>query len=272
MNPLFAVSESGMIVRYDPSVVANPESIFEKMSRREFKTIKGFHTVNLYSEPDLTNKIKSNWNTTITNDSICTWGYLPKLPLNTTFELMEFSGEVRLVPNFSRSDMHGNNPSIIQNNLFWDPIKAMQNDTTKEIKILFASNVNRTSYESYKVVNYLIFQLFDKSNNELIGNFLPPIPNIYNDGKICMGRYFDGITEPNSHAIGKLVQDSIDSFYSSSANEDLITDSMNRRDISSQLFGWSSSKETCPLMGNNIERLLKVKVGNFLLDNLPYEN
>jgi hypothetical protein len=271
MNPLFAVAESGMIVRYDPSVVANPESIFEKMSRREFKTIKGFHTVNLYDEPHLSNKIRVNWNTTVTNDSICTWGYFPKLPFNTTFELMEFSGEVRLVPNFSRPDRNLNNSSIIQSNLFWDPIKAMENDPTKEIKILFANNVNR-SEGSYQAVNYLIFQLFNKTNNELIGNFLPPIPNIFNDGKICMGRAFLGITEANSDTLGKLVQDSIDSFYSSSANEDLITDSMNRRDISSQLFGWNSAKETSPLMGNNIERLLKVKVGNFLLDNLPYEN
>lgn len=271
MNPLFAVAESGMIVRYDPSVVANPESIFEKMNRREFKTIKGFHTVNLYNEPNLSNKIKANWNTTVTNDSICTWGYFPKLPFNTTFELMEFSGEVRLVPSFTRPDRHLNNPSVIQSNLFWDPVKAMQHDQTKEIKILFASNVNRVSPESYQVVNYLIFQLFDKSSNQLIANFLPPIPNVFNDGKICMGRSFVGITESNSDTLGKLVQDSIDSFYSSSANEDLITDSMNRREISSQLFGWNSSKETSYLMAS-VDRLLKVKVGNFLLDNLPYEN
>jgi len=271
MNSLFAVAESGMIVRYDPSVVANPESIFEKMNRREFKTIKGFHTVNLYNEPNLGGKINANWNTTVTNNSICTWGYLPKLPFNTTFELMEFSGEVRLVPSFSRPDRHLDNPSIIQSNLFWDPVKAMENDQTKEIKILFASNVDRVSNESHQVVNYLIFQLFDKSSNQLIGNFLPPIPNIFNDGKICMGRYFVAITRSNSDTLGKIVQDSIDSFYSSSANEDLITDSMNRREISSQLFGWNSSKETSYSMGN-IERLLKVRVGNFLLDNLPYEN
>jgi len=270
MNPLFAVAESGMIVRYDPSVVANPESIFEKMNRREFKTIKGFHTVNLYNEPNLGGKINANWNTTATNNSICTWGYLPKLPFNTTFELMEFSGEVRLVPSFVRPDRTPHNPSIIQSNLFWDPVKAMEHDQTKEIKILFASNVDRVSNESHQVVNYLIFQLFDKSSNQLIGNFLPPIPNIFNDGKICMGRYFVGITQSNSDTLGKIVQDSIDSFYSSSANEDLITDSMNRREISSQLFGWNSSKETAYSMGN-IERLLKVKVGNFLLDNLPYE-
>jgi hypothetical protein len=271
MNPLFAVAESGMIVRYDPSVVADPESIFEKMNRREFKTIKGFHTVNLYNEPNLGGKINANWNTTVTNNSICTWGYLPKLPFNTTFELMEFSGEVRLVPSFARPDRNLNNPSVIQSNLFWDPVKAMEHDQTKEIKILFASNVDRVSNESHQVVNYLIFQLFDKSSNQLIGNFLPPIPNIFNDGKICMGRYFVGITRSNSDTLGKIVQDSIDSFYSSSANEDLITDSMNRREISSQLFGWNSSKETSYSMGN-IERLLKVRVGNFLLDNLPYEN
>jgi len=183
---------------------------------------------------------------------------------------MEFSGEVRLVPSFVRPDRNPHNPSIIQSNLFWDPVKAMEHDQTKEIKILFASNVDRVSNESHQVVNYLIFQLFDKSSNQLIGNFLPPIPNIFNDGKICMGRYFVGITQSNSDTLGKIVQDSIDSFYSSSANEDLITDSMNRREISSQLFGWNSSKETAYSMGN-IERLLKVKVGNFLLDNLPYE-
>jgi hypothetical protein len=102
-------------------------------------------------------------------------------------------------------------------------------------------------------------------------NTLLIIPNVFNDGKICMGHAFPSTCTPNSESAGKLVQKSIDSFYSSLANTDLITDSMDRRQISSQMFGWDSLKETAPLMGR-IERLLNVKVGNFLLDNLPYEN
>jgi hypothetical protein len=271
MNALFAVSPSGMIVRYDPSIVANPGSIFEKMSRRDFKTLKGFHSVILYRGANLSEPFKTNWNTTITNDSICTWGYLPKLIFNTVFEIMEFSGEIRLVPNFSRPSSYIDDASMIKGSMFWDPEKATNNQGNVHIKILFASNVVRTGSETQAVTNYLIFQLFDKTTNELIGNFLPPIPNVFNDGKICMGHAFPLTCNSTSETVGKLVQSSIDSFYSSIANTDLITDSMDRRQISSQLFGWDSLKETAPLMGR-IERLLNVKVGNFLLDNLPYEN
>jgi hypothetical protein len=271
MNTLFAVSEQGMIIRYDPSVIADPGSIFERMNKREFKTLKEFHSLNLYNGANLSEPFSVNWNTTITNDSICTWGYLPKLIFNTSFEIMEFSGEVRLVPNFSKQNMALDNASIIRASMFWDPVKATANDAENEIKILFASNVNRPNSVVCSVTNYLIFQLFNKSTNQLVGNFLPPIPNIFNDGKICMGNSFSLNRASNSTSVGEFVQSSIDSFYSSIANEDLINDSMNRREVSSQLFGWDTAKETAPLIGR-VERLLKVKVGNFLLDNLPYEN
>lgn len=265
--PLFAVSENGMIVRYDPSIIADPATIFDRMNR-DFKTIKGFTSVNLYNGENLTQPFSQDWNITITSNSICTWGYLPKLIFNTTFEIMEFSGEIRVVPNFSRNRTTTENPSILSGTMFWDPIKATV-DSDEEIKILFANNVVRNA-NNYAVTNYLIFQLFDKVNNQIIGNFLPPIPNVFNDAKICMGHAFS--SNPScTDSIGEIVQNSINSFYSSTANEDLINDSMNRREISSQLFGWNEQKQTAPLVGK-AQRLIKVKVGNFLLDNLPYEN
>jgi len=39
MKPFFGVTEEGMIVRYEPHVIINPDEVLAKMNNRDFRTI-----------------------------------------------------------------------------------------------------------------------------------------------------------------------------------------------------------------------------------------
>ena len=104
------------------------------------------------------------------------------------------------------------------------------------------------------------------------GAFKPPLPNIFDDGRICMGRDVP-VPERNSSTrpVFALVEDLLNHFYASTWNADLLNTIPEREVVSRALFGYNLDNKQLPIGPMTTWIRGFVGVSNNRYNDLPLE-
>lgn len=270
-TPLFIVTDDGMIARMDPSVVLNPNDVLARMASKDFTTVFDFNKFNVVvsstKEGYLTEPI--SFHLSVTSKNTCVfWSYIPGLPFDTYFSAVEErDNSIRQIPEYLPSYQAATRLDLCSKRLWWDASIVSSVDSDLILRPLLAVSVD---HRARNLTMYILFNIISVSKNSSLGNFLPPIPNVFADGKVCMGGAFDHNMDLaiGEKSLDERIQYAIDWFFNSKMNSDLITDSFDRESASKRLFGWSDSDSLLPPT-SSIMSILTTKVGNYYVDGLP---
>jgi hypothetical protein len=280
-KPFLGITEDGMIVRYNPQIIIDPDSVIKRVANQSFNTIFNFESFPVAvdcSSEEIVYRNKSFHLSLTGKGQAIFWSYLPGMIFDTNFVLVQFGGKNRMIPAYSVSSSN----SSISDRIFWHP-KCVDEQTNGDFSLspLLAIVIDYPSKNQNNggpfssstrssvpyMTPYFLLNLKNNRQENTVLNYLPPIPNIYPDGKVCMGHNFNQNFQENASTTIEIKR-CIKWFYESKMNAHLINDSMNRVEASEKLFGWDDNKYTVPPI-KNIQDVLKVKVGNFYVDGLP---
>jgi len=271
----FAVDTDGMIIRYDPQVVVNPNEAIARMANKEFQTIKNFDVFRIATgcnrrESLIESDCNFHLSMTPAKQSVF-WTFLPGIPFYGKFRVFQNQNVSRLWMTPDNQN-YQESIDVVEDRLWWPSSMSEQCPKSKangaavfRIRVIFCSVISKTP--NPKCETYLLFNLKSMKDLSLSGNYLPPIPNIYPDGRICMGHDFNSNFKENK-STHEVVQESINSFFRTRMNSHLMNDSMDRQLFSTQLFNWSDEFEPQPPI-SSIDKILTRKVGNYYFDGLP---
>jgi hypothetical protein len=273
MKPFFGVTEDGMIVRYDPHVVINPDEILAKMNNRDFRTIFKYDSflMPIHSASYINKQYKKvAFNFSITSKNSCIfWSFLPGLPFDSAFRISEVTpGKLGYTPCYERT--HGDNaPSdIVSERLWWDVDSTNCVNSDFELRPLIAINIDHASQLSSV---FLVFNIYNRKEKITLGNFLPPITNIFKDCRVCMGHTHNPSFADKELNVHDIVQGEIQWFFESKMNGDLAQDTIDRQGISNQLFRWDENKMCLP-SPRPVQTIVNSRVGNYYIDGLPLDD
>lgn len=280
MNPLLILGEDNIVYRLNPSAVFNTDDIIQKIANQKFASVDNYahFDVAVGAKRGELSYSRHPFNLSLShNGDLIYWSHIPGLVFDTKFSLVEHSGsQTRIIP-----DLDNINQDSVPDKLFWSAdVQNSFSPNDASLKILFAVTlahkppVNRRTTHVNSRGNamkcYLMFQLFDKNDKRLIGNFLPCLPNIFGDSRICMGHSFEvGIIEDNKENCESNIQRAIKWFFESRMNQDLIDSEIERAPIAASIFGWDCNKNQVKSLVPINEKTFVKRVGNYYIDGLP---
>jgi len=97
------------------------------------------------------------------------------------------------------------------------------------------------------------------------GQFMLPLPNLYDDGRICFGTPF-----VRKETIQECVENDLDSFYSTTWNSDLMTDEKKSKVKKLIRFKTSDNAQLPPVLPEVGMKGLLTTVGNTEFENFPF--
>jgi hypothetical protein len=264
MKPLIILNEDGVAYRMEPFALQNVSEIIERVSNQSFSTIKKHTTFEVAESVGSSGvqykRVPFHLSITKKNEAVY-WGYIPGIVFDTSFQIVEHSGTPRLIADFTRSAT-----DAFQDRIYCSSESLSTSDC--KVRFLVAISLTPGGSGNYEINAYFCFQLFDVKAGLIMGNFLPCIPNVFADARVCMGSAFDKYTNPVKTS-DEEIQRTLKSFFESRMNSDLITQGANRIELADQLIGWNrEKKQVAPI--KSAKTILTVKVGNYYLDGLPY--
>jgi hypothetical protein len=272
MKPFFGVTEEGMIVRYEPHVIINPDEVLAKMNNRDFRTIFRYDSFSMpvsSSSYKLDQYKKVAFNLSITSKNSCVfWSFLPGLPFDSFFKISEvFPGKLGFIPCYER--YYGEPASdVVTDKLWWDTDSTNCLNNDFELRPLLAINIDHVSKQS---IMFLVFNIYDRKNKVTLGNFLPPITNIYKDCRVCMGQRHNPSFAEEDLNLHNIVQKEITWFFETRMNGDLAQDTIDRQTIANSLFRWDEHKACLP-SARPVQTIVNSRVGNYYIDGLPLDD
>lgn len=267
MKDLFVIGEDQLIYRYSPEVVIGVDSILAKIANQEFATAERvcqFPVAAGYINGEI------QWSNHFFNISITPnkdtifWAAIPGLMFDCFFQLNSEYGINRLVPCLDRNLEYSQTASSFPDKLYWDA-NAVSQVSHESLKVILAVVVSASvmNNRNMNMNVYLTFHRKSSKDNKIDGNYLPILPNIFSDGKVCMGQgwgsNFGGLDS---------VAYSIKWFFESKMNYDLAEDTVDRPSLARRFFGWDSNKLTAKSC-DPVSSLITKKIGNYYLDGLP---
>ena len=265
MDPLIVISKDNIAYRLEPYAIYDMNDVIARAANQSFTNIKKhtmFDVATAVGPNGVTYKPTPFHLATTKKNEAVYWGYITGMVFDTSFTLVEHNGTSRLIPDFSGRSSDG-----FKDKIFCSADKMSTSDCT--VRFLMAVVINRDqSGFNGKMTPYFCFQLCDGSKNTLIGNYLPCIPNVFVDARVCMGGAFSNTIDPNKSTEAEVAR-AIKWFFETRMNSDLIDQGADRMALSERLIGWNKDRiQVAPL--ESAKRLLSQKVGNFYLDGLPY--
>ena len=273
MKPFFGITEDGMIVRYDPQVIINPDEVLSKMNNRDFRTIFRYDSFLMPTSAAsylLNQPKKVAFNFSLTSKNTCIfWSFLPGLPFDSNFRISEVSpGKLGYTPCYERVYGDAVSGDMISERLWWDVDATNCLNQDFELRPVIAVNVDLTNQQTSV---FLVFNIYNRKEKITSGNFLPPITNIYKDCRVCMGHRHNASFAEKELDIHDIVQSDITWFFESKMNGDLAQDTIDRQGISNQLFRWDENKMCLPSV-RPVQTLVNSRVGNYYIDGLPLDD
>lgn len=276
MNPLIVLGEDNIVYRLDPSAIYNADEVIQKVANQKFASIDqyGHFNVAVGCRRGEVSYALHPFNFSLSHHGDCIyWTHLPGLIFDTKFSLVEHGNQTRII-----TDLGSTNPDSVRDKLFWG-VDAQNQLSGSDIgmKILFAVVIGNKGSQNPKRVGvnsrgsslecYLLFQVINFKEQKLLGNFLPCLPNIYNDGRICMGHQFDhsvcdGRVDQNIERAAKW-------FFESKMNRDLLESETSRSSIASNIFVWDCNKVQVKSFVPVTDKTFIKRVGNYFIDGLP---
>lgn len=258
MKNLIILGPDNVFYRAELFAVHSAEDVIARMVNKTSVNIPGHTSFNVATGCNATEVTygRVSFNLTVnSNMEAIYWQYLPGICIDTTFILVERHGEPRVLCDFDRScgDSFSDRMWCSASNL-----------SVKGIEFRFVFAIAIIGGEMHP--NFCI-QLWE--GGKLLGNFTPPIPNIYTNGKVCMGNNFPYRLEPAKNT-EENIQRAITWFFESKTNTDLITQEGAARMASSQkLFGWDKNKkQLAPL--DSPKNLFTSRIGNIFFDAITF--
>jgi hypothetical protein len=265
MKDLFVIGEDQMIYRYSPEVIIGVDSILAKIANQGFATAE---RVCQFPVAAGCRNGEIQWSDCFFNISITPnkdtvfWAAIPGLMFDCYFQLNSEYGVNRLVPCLDRNTDYRQTASTFPDKLYWGA-NAVSQGSLESLKVILAVVVPHGGTNNRNMTVYLTFQRKNPHDDKISGNYLPIMPNIFSDGKVCMGHGWEphfGGTE----SIGY----SIKWFFESKMNYDLAQDTVDRPALARRFFGWDSNKSTAK-SSDPVGALVTKKIGNYYLDGLP---
>lgn len=122
-------------------------------------------------------------------------------------------------------------------------------------------NDNATTSPGYGADNaWLVCQIDGED-----GQFMLPLPNLYDDGRICFGAPF-----VRKETIQECVENDLDSFYSTTWNSDLMTDEKKSKVKKLIRFKTSDNSQLPPVLPGVGMKGLLTTVGNTEFEDFPF--
>lgn len=280
MNPLLVLGEDNIVYRLDPSAVYNTDDIIQKIANQKFASVDNYSNFDVAIDCQKGTLVygKHFFHMSLShNGDVIYWSHIPGLVFDTKFSLVEHSGsQTRIIP-----DLDSSNPDSVSDKLFWSAdVQNSFSINDAALKILFAIAVSHKPTNVKRAANinsrgnamkcFLMFQLFDKKDKKLIGNFLPCLPNIFGDSSICMGNGFDStIIEDVNNTLESNIQRAVKWFFESKMNHDLIDSDVRRAPIAANIFGWDCNKRQVKSLAAINDKTFVKRVGNYYIDGLP---
>jgi len=276
MNPLIVLGEDNIVYRLDPSAIYNVDDVIQKIANQKFASIDNYaqYNVAVGCQRGEISYAMHPFHFSLSNNGDCIyWSHIPGLIFDTKFSLVEHGSQTRII-----TDLSGSNPDSISDKLYWS-VDTQNTLSASDIvmKMLFAVLINHRGSSGAKRAGinsrgfsmkcHLLFQVINARENKLLGNYLPCLPNIYNDGSICMGHNFDASISDNQ--IDKNIQRAVTWFFESKMNRDLLESEVSRAPIASNIFGWDCNKNQVRSLVHINEKTFVKKVGNYFIDGLP---
>jgi hypothetical protein len=276
MNPLIVLGEDNIVYRLDPSAIYNADDVIQKIANQKFASVDNYATfdVAVGCQRGEVKYGQHNFNFSLSYNGDCIyWSHIPGLIFDTKFSLVEHGTQTRII-----TDLGGTSPDSVSDKMYWDVnIQNQLAGGNISMKMLFAVVIGNRNCSNPKRVGvnlrggnmkcHLLFQVVDTKENKNLGNFLPCLPNIYNDGSICMGHDFDCTVLEGQ--IDKNIQRAITWFFESKMNRDLLESEVSRGSIAASIFGWDCNKAQLKSLVPINEKTFVKKVGNYYIDGLP---
>lgn len=195
------------------------------------------------------------------------WSKIPGLVFHTQFTIRKDfeNGGHEMVPDYEGRE----DPKAIPDRLFWYPAGEPASPPSGRLDIVLAFVVSAFCPDCRRTIKPMLsFRSVGSETGSTDGNYIPPIPNIFRDLKICMGGGYQNWIE-SGESIQGAVQRSIRWFYESKMNSHLVHDGVSDRSAAgSRLFRWGLGREPLPIPADWV-RLTAGKSSNFHLDGLP---
>lgn len=268
------MGEDNLVYRLDPSVIGGFDDLLEKMSQTDFMTSWSNMSVDCACGINNGNvvykKVPFNLSISPKGDAIY-WGAIPGLIFDTHFSITGSGSSAHLEPVF-----YGAGADAFKDKLFWSIEEVGADNYGANLEIILAfvmsstKSINGDGEMQYSVAPYLTFRMYNNDpsmgKRNIIGCFLPVIPNIFRDMRICMGSGW--APAPSGYSAEKIINDSVKWFCDSKMNSDLVSDTTDRQQIASNLFRWDLHKKQIASQGD-LTNLLTVKCSNYWINGLP---
>lgn len=266
MKTLFLFDEDNFVYRMDPSIVGSFDNVLARLSQQAFSTAWKACVFDVATGVAEGKPVygQLHFNISVSpHGDIVYWGVIPGLIFDTRFAIEGSGSSARLTADYMRRHL-----DAFEDKLFWNARVIGQDSQLLAIEPILAFVFPHSTNGHRSVVPHVAFRLIDRSSStpKIEGTYLPPIPNVYRDLRICMGNRWNSGADRNNNE--QVVQDSIKWFFESRMNSDLGATDADRQEVSSELFSWDLHKQQLAPK-NNYKNYLTVPTSNVWINGLP---